>query len=226
LDGMQGIARFAAQGYLVAEGVLSGRECDLLALELETAKKSSAGGRRFLERPWCIELANALRQHMVLSHLLPPEAVAVQCSLFSKSSTTNWSVAPHQDLSIPVASRVVSPQCSGWSMKEGMLFVQPPVEVLGSLVAVRLHVDASEPDSGPLRVAPGSHRFGRLSASRVSQSFQDIDICAAPRGAALAMRPLLVHASAKAVATVNRRVLHFLFGPPTLPLGLRWAHAV
>ena len=30
----------------------------------------------------------------------------------------------------------------------------------------------------------------------------------------------------KAVAAVNRRVLHFLFGPPSLPLGLRWAHAV
>jgi hypothetical protein len=40
------------------------------------------------------------------------------------------------------------------------------------------------------------------------------------------MRPLLLHASSKATSPVPRRVLHFVFGPPTLPLGLEWRWAV
>jgi hypothetical protein len=39
------------------------------------------------------------------------------------------------------------------------------------------------------------------------------------------MRPLLLHASSKATGTSRRRVLHFVFGPPDLPLGLAWARS-
>jgi hypothetical protein len=42
----------------------------------------------------------------------------------------------------------------------------------------------------------------------------------------LVMRPLLLHASSKATSLTPRRVLHFLFGPPSLPLGLEWQWAV
>lgn len=42
------------------------------------------------------------------------------------------------------------------------------------------------------------------------------------KGGALVMRPLLLHASSKATGTSLRRVLHFLFGPPLLPIGLQW----
>ena len=41
-----------------------------------------------------------------------------------------------------------------------------------------------------------------------------------------AMRPLLLHASSKALVPSFRRVLHFVFGPPALPKGLRWGQAV
>jgi hypothetical protein len=40
------------------------------------------------------------------------------------------------------------------------------------------------------------------------------------------MRPLILHASSKATGAGERRVLHFLFGPPTLPHGLKWRLAV
>jgi hypothetical protein len=40
------------------------------------------------------------------------------------------------------------------------------------------------------------------------------------------MKPLLLHASSKATVPNRRRVLHFLFGPKALPLGLSWAYAV
>lgn len=51
-------------------------------------------------------------------------------------------------------------------------------------------------------------------------------LCEAEVGAALVMRPLLLHASSKSLGTGRRRVLHFLFGPPSLPHGLRWQTAV
>jgi hypothetical protein len=46
--------------------------------------------------------------------------------------------------------------------------------------------------------------------------------CTMERGDALVLRPLLLHSSSKAAGTSLRRVLHCLFGPPELPLGLRW----
>jgi hypothetical protein len=90
---------------------------------------------------------------------------------FSARSSTNQGIgtgfALHQDHSIPVQERVVQPDCSGWSEKEAVLYVQPPVAVLESLVAVRAHLDDCGAASGP-RVAllpsfPDSHRHGRLS---------------------------------------------------------------
>ena len=44
-------------------------------------------------------------------------------------------------------------------------------------------------------------------------------------GAALVLRPLLLHASSKASGESRRRVLHFLFAPADPPNGLRWQHA-
>jgi ectoine hydroxylase-related dioxygenase (phytanoyl-CoA dioxygenase family) len=93
-------------------------------------------------------------------------AVAAQCTLFSKSIATNWLVPLHQDLSIPVAERVDSGRCSGWSEKEGELFVQPPVQVLEQVLALRLHLDDCDERNGALRVVPGSHLLGRLDATK------------------------------------------------------------
>lgn len=93
----------------------------------------------------------------------------MQCALFSKSPEANWLVALHQDLSIPVSARVSSPECAGWSEKEGEIFVQPPLAVLESLLAVRVHLDPCPSDAGTLRVVPGSHRSGRLGGVEVAK---------------------------------------------------------
>jgi hypothetical protein len=42
----------------------------------------------------------------------------------------------------------------------------------------------------------------------------------------LVLKPLLLHASSKASMPSQRRVLHFVFGPPVLPFGLEWPQAV
>ena len=106
--------------------------------------------------------------------------------------------------------------------------MQPPLSLLESLVAVRVHLNECGPGAGPLRVVPGSHRHGRLSKSeaRHQQQTKGEFECFVKRGDALLMRPLLLHASSKATAPSRRRVLHFLFGPAELPHALRWHNAV
>jgi ectoine hydroxylase-related dioxygenase (phytanoyl-CoA dioxygenase family) len=164
------------------------------------------------------------RKHPQLAGALPAGHVAMQCTYFAKSVSRNWLVPVHQDLSIPVAERVDEPTLAGWSEKEGQLFVQAPREVLESLVAVRLHLDRCGEEDGPLQVVPGSHRDGVLSAEAAVQvrRAQGVVSCLAEQGDAVVMKPLLLHASSKATGTSQRRVLHFLFGPPSLPHGLQW----
>jgi len=215
---------FQDLGFVIVHGVLDGAGCDAAIAALAGVALDTAGSRRLLDQPWCAALARQLRAHPAVAPLLPADAVAVQCTLFDKSPGRNWLVSLHQDLSIPVRERIDAPGCAGWSEKEGVTCVQPPPEVLASLVAARLHLDDCGSDNGPLRVVPRSHALGLISdgmlASRRGE-FSAID-CPVPRGGVLAMRPLLLHASSKARSPAHRRVLHFVFGPAALPLGLRW----
>jgi hypothetical protein len=134
----------------------------------------------------------------------------------------------HQDLSIPVRERVEHPSLRGWSEKEGTLFVQPPVELLETFVAVRIHLDPCLDGDGPLQFVPATHTRGRIDAAAASRLRQDgpVVTCTVDRGGALVMRPLALHTSSKATGTSLRRVLHFVFGPAELPYGLQWEHAV
>jgi hypothetical protein len=228
---MNGTARdgeFAARGFAVVPRVFDEASCDSIATRLSGLETAAAGSRRVLEQQWCADLARRLRAHESISPLLPEDAVAVQCTFFAKTPTRNWLVALHQDLSIPVRERVASEQCSGWSEKEGALFVQPPADVLGRLTAVRVHVDDCPADSGALRIVPGSHTLGRLEPhdAETIRDERGEQLVTVGRGGVLVLRPLLLHSSSKAARPQERRVLHFLFGPRQLPLGLMWQHAI
>jgi len=219
--------RFATEGFALVPGVLDANMCDELTAQMETLPDGAAGTRCLLSQPWCTSLADRVHKHHALAGLIPPDAMAVQCTAFEKSASRNWLVPVHQDLSIPVAERVAHPGLLGWSEKEGRLFVQPPMELLELLVAVRLHLDVCTAQDGPLRVVPGTHLRGRI-APEAAVAIRDAGVvvdCCAARGDAWVLRPLLLHASSRATGTSRRRVLHFLFGPPTLPHGLRWQRA-
>lgn len=219
---------FDSQGFETVERVLTAGDCDAIEAEAFPAGRTSAGTRGMLAEPWCRSLVDRLRRHDGIARRVPSGFVAVQCTSFEKSREGNWLVPWHQDLSILVADRVEHPDLRGWSEKEGVPFVQPPDALLAELVAVRVHLDRCGPDDGPLRVAPGSHRLGRIDPHSVPTARRATAevACLADRGDALLMRPLLLHASSRATGTSRRRVLHFLFGPAELPLGLRWRQSV
>jgi ectoine hydroxylase-related dioxygenase (phytanoyl-CoA dioxygenase family) len=222
------VSQFKTNGYFVIPGVIDPVLNRRLGAFVRGVADAGAGSRGLLDEAWCRHLAGALRGDARINSLLLRSALAVQCTLFDKSPTKNWLVALHQDLSIPVKARVDGPECSGWTEKEGQLYVQPPVSVLEQLVAVRIHLDDCSEESGALRVVPKSHSQGRLSGEGVEDLRRENGetVVSVVRGGALVMRPLILHASSKTASLTSRRVLHFVFGPRSLPLGLEWRWAV
>lgn len=218
----------AQQGFALAPNFLSSTECDHIAEQLQCSSKPAGSTRCLLQQSWCVDLAEQLHRRASQAELLTSSHAAVQCTYFEKSLATNWLVAMHQDLSIPVAKKISHPALRGWSQKENTLFVQAPVALLQQLVAIRLHIDHCFDDDGPLRVVPGSHLQKQISPAAVTslrQTYGEVT-CTGTRGTALIMRPLLLHASSKTRNQGKRRVLHFLFGPRQLQYGLQWRQAV
>ena len=225
---MQSVAAtFEASGFAVAQPVLSDAQCAELQAHVGALDIEGAGTRDLLRLDWAQQLARQLRDLPALAALLGDSRTAVQCTYFAKLPSRNWLVALHQDLSIPVAERAADAPCKAWSEKEGTWFCQPPADLLAQLVAVRVHLDDSTEANGPLRVVPGSHRLGRIASDAVAAHRRRLGevACVAPQRSLVAMRPLLLHASSKAISESPRRVLHYVFGPSELPWGLRWKHA-
>jgi ectoine hydroxylase-related dioxygenase (phytanoyl-CoA dioxygenase family) len=216
--------RIHEDGFESIPQVLDSEECEHLIDCLAGFEGQSAGTRSLLRYDWCKTLVSRLRQHPRIVGIIPADYRAVQCTYFEKSTSRNWLVPIHQDLSIPVASRVPHADLRGWSEKEGELFVQPPESLLEQLLAIRVHLDACSKDDGPLQFVPRTHLLGRLSAQAARELRQSgpVVTCVHEQGDALALRPLTLHTSAKATGTSKRRVLHILFGPSELPFGLRW----
>jgi ectoine hydroxylase-related dioxygenase (phytanoyl-CoA dioxygenase family) len=78
------------------------------------------------------------------------------------------------------------------------------------VIALRVHLDDSTLDNGPLRVLPGTHTRGVLSDAEIhelSLRVQPVQ-CVAPAGGVVVMRPLIVHGSSKLNSHAPRRMLH------------------
>lgn len=160
-----------------------------------------------------------------ITAILGDGARAVKLTGFDKIPGANWKVPWHQDLTITVKARYNVPGFGPWTEKDGLPHVQPPVEVLQSIVALRLHLDDTTVDNGALRLLPGTHAFGKLNAEQIRHHIaatQEVS-CPVSAGHAMLMSPLLLHASAPAIHPRHRRVLHLEFTKETLDDGLAWA---
>lgn len=214
------------EGYDVVQQCFTSTECEEITARLSTI--NSAGSRRLLETPWCQNLATTLRKRLTPRYPVLRELVAIQCNYFHKSSESNWLVAFHQDISIPVAASAFAKAQPGWSQKEGMTFVHGSETLLADMLAVRLHLDESNELNGPLRVVPGSHRQGILAESEATSLRESTgeQTLTTEQGGVVLMRPLLLHASSKSQTEQPRRVLRFVFAEPRLPMGLVWNQVV
>ncbi|HEX2855590.1 MAG TPA: phytanoyl-CoA dioxygenase family protein [Opitutaceae bacterium] len=213
--------KFASDGVEIFEDVLTAAAVDALTAALP---QSVAGLRNLLQHSNAVRaLAHSPAVRDLLVQLDGENARPVRAVFFDKNPAHNWKVPWHQDLTIAVAERREVPGFKAWSVKDGVLHVQPPAELLARMITLRIHLDDCDARNGPLRVIPGSHRGGRLHAAEIARLTQAAEtVCCAPRGAAIAMRPLVLHASSPAAAPSHRRVIHLEFSPDELPGGLAW----
>lgn len=137
-------------------------------------------------------------------------ALPYRATLFDKSPGANWLVVWHQDTALPLRARQDVPGWGPWSVKAGVLYAHAPAQALENIAAVRVHLDDSLAENGPLRVLPGTHEQGVLTDAAIQALAGVVPAreCVVGRGGVVVMRPLLVHASSKSTSEAPRRVLH------------------
>ena len=185
------------------------------------------GGRDLL---WRIDevrrLAESRAFTTIAEPVLGPGAFAVRGLFFDKTPTANWNLPWHQDLTIAVRTRREVPGFGPWTLKGGISHVHAPAELLARMVTIRLHLDDCGPESGPLRVLPGSHAAGKLDPGAIatwSCRARELAVdCHVPAGGVVIMRPMLLHASASGTRPGHRRVIHLEYAAEELPGGLEW----
>jgi ectoine hydroxylase-related dioxygenase (phytanoyl-CoA dioxygenase family) len=224
--------QFNESGFRIAPTVLAASQCDALCSELtellqqRAATRRTRGGlRNVLQRSTqALGVATSQEVLSLVSSLAGQTVFPVRGILFDKNADANWSVPWHQDLVIAVAERMDAPGFGPWSVKDEVVHVQPPTRILADMITVRLHLDECVAENGAVRVVPSSHRSGELNAEQI-EAFVGRNkpvVCEVPRGGALIMRPLLLHASSPAKAPSHRRVLHIEYASTELPNGLKW----
>jgi ectoine hydroxylase-related dioxygenase (phytanoyl-CoA dioxygenase family) len=208
-------------GYAIHAAVFSREEMGAAAVAIEnsTLQRSRAGARHLLGCAAVARLASDRRMIGLASEWLGTRATPFKATLFDKSVAANWLVAWHQDTALPMASRGSAPGWGPWSDKHGVTYSHAPARVLETIVALRLHLDDSTAENGPLRVLPGTHSQGVLTDEQVSATAKRVAAieCRVAAGGVLAMRPLIIHASSKVAVFTPRRVLHFEYAASLEP---------
>ncbi|HEX6043021.1 MAG TPA: phytanoyl-CoA dioxygenase family protein [Pyrinomonadaceae bacterium] len=209
---MTAISPTADSGFAIHEDVFSATECEQLLDHVPSVRfnRGRAGTRHLMSHPDVRRIASDPRMLRIARASLGADALPYRATLFDKSGAANWSVVWHQDTALPLQSKFDLRGWGPWSQKEGILYSHAPSWALSMIVALRLHLDASTADNGPLRILRGTHALGVMSDEDVfamARSRPHVD-CVVGRGGVMAMYPLLVHSSGKGRSGSPRRVLH------------------
>jgi ectoine hydroxylase-related dioxygenase (phytanoyl-CoA dioxygenase family) len=204
--------RVSGDGFAIIPNVLPEREIAGLQAMLGRSglPRSRAGIRHAMRNASVAALAHDPRLMELAQEALGSVSLPFRATLFDKSPTSNWLVVWHQDTALPLRERQEVSGWGPWSVKDGVNYAHAPANALEQVLALRLHLDDSFAENGPLRALPGTHKLGVLSDEalhELSTQIAAID-CLVPRGGILAMRPLVVHASSKSQSNAPRRVLH------------------
>ena len=200
------------QGHQVFNRIFTAVEmCDVIAhLSNTHLDRTKAGARHLLRVPEMRQLAHDPRLIRLASGFLGGSATPFRATLFDKSPKANWLVPWHQDTALPLRREVPAEDWGPWSTKAGVLYAHAPAWALEQVIALRVSLDDSSADNGPLRVLPNTHQSGVLTDAHIERLAREVGPveCVAPSGSVIAMRPLTVHASSKAASDRPRRVLH------------------
>lgn len=159
-----------------------------------------------------------------LERCFPNGCFPVRAILFDKSPQQNWALGWHQDRTICVRSRVDVLGFGPFSIKQGLVHVEPPFQFIERMRTLRIHLDPVTEDNAPLIVASGSHTLGRIPADEVAEIAEASTkiVCLAERGDVWAYATSILHASERSTFAGRRRVLQVDYTNDSLPDGLAW----
>jgi hypothetical protein len=231
------IADLAQQGFTILREVYAAEEIRELIQQLTTVLQQAPhqeaairarGGVVYAARnllqlfPAAAQLWRRAALLDLLRKVLGSECGLVRGLYFDKPPEQSWSLPWHQDLTIAVREHRTEPspfQHPTW--KAGVAHVEAPVEILQSMLTLRIHLDAANLENGALLVLPGSH--GAKSEQQTDHAAATPIIVDA--GDVLAMRPLLSHCSGNSAphSQQHRRIFHLEFAArEQLPDGYHW----
>lgn len=234
---------YAERGVCIVEYALG--PADIAALETLVTYGRHSGSDRLVvsDGTQTATIANALGTLQTLAGtLLGAEVRAVSAIAVDDTPDANWFVPWHQDHALRCATRAgVSADRSrtrtGASAHTQRslehltgLAIEPATELaieragatLLGMITLRVALDASVADTGPMEVIPGSHRQGVLTRSQIDALVDAAEpkVCLTERGDILAMSPLLVHRTQRAHSPLSQRVVHVEFLRTDLGAGL------
>jgi ectoine hydroxylase-related dioxygenase (phytanoyl-CoA dioxygenase family) len=199
-------------GFAIIRDVLPWQDIKGVLSDFEdtTLRHSRAGVRHAFDSAGIARFSRNSQLLAIARETLGGAAFPFRATLFDKSSAANWLVVWHQDTALPMQERHETPGWGPWSVKEGVIYAHACAGALSQVLALRVHLDDSRADNGPLRALPATRNLGVLdddTLHMLAAQIAPVD-CLVARGGVLAMRPLLVHASSKSQAAAPRRVLH------------------
>jgi ectoine hydroxylase-related dioxygenase (phytanoyl-CoA dioxygenase family) len=199
-------------GFAIIQDVLGQEDISRLSGDLADAKlrRSRAGVRHALRNPAVAVLARDSRLLGIAKDVLGSEAFPFRATLFDKSPDSNWLVVWHQDTALPLRNKQEAQGWGPWSVKDGITYAHAPADALSQVLALRVHLDDSTEQNGPLRVLPATHTLGVLTDDEIHQLSIQVSAvnCLVQRGGVVAIKPLIVHGSSKSQSENSRRVLH------------------
>jgi Phytanoyl-CoA dioxygenase (PhyH) len=219
-------AALERDGVLVAKSVLADAVIERLRTEFGGVPHQRAGARQFAPSE---RIAGLIQPRGVIGALAAKlaggAARPVRLLFFDKTPQSNWAVPWHQDRTIAVNEQIDLDGYGPWSVKDGVIHVEPPVAIMQAMLTLRVFVDDCADDNGPLQVAIGSHRHGRLPGREIAGVVRRSAIFpgVGQAGDVLAMKTLGIHSSERATSPGHRRVLHVDYATAELPPPLAWA---
>lgn len=158
----------------------------------------------------------------IITTLSDDEYFVTKAIYFDKPSESNWFVAYHQDLTISVDQKADLDNYINWTFKKGQHGVQPPIKILQDTITIRIHLDYTDKNNGALKVIPKSHLRGIIRADSKDWNVENEFTCEIPKGGAMLMKPLTLHASSRTTNGEKRRVIHLELNKNKLTEPLNW----
>lgn len=216
--------RFDEDGAQILAGALDPASCLAIEQAIESLSSDVPGVRIASAPALRAMLASDGRIGSIAASGLGPDARPVRAVLFDKTAARNWALGWHQDRTIVVEQRADVDGFGPWTVKAGLIQVEPPFAILERMVTIRVHLDPVDATNAPLRIVPGSHRLGRLPEASISHVVEERGerLCLANRGDVWLYATPIVHASRAADPPRRRRVFQIDYAVADLPVPLRW----